>query len=601
MKVKLILWLLAFSIGGHARSQDTSGIFELNHQLGRGVNLGNMFEAPTENEWGNPYRTDYFQRIATLGFQHVRIPIRWDTPARAQQVPPYTIDPAFLNRIQQVVDAALRQGLYVIINMHHHEALFTNPGQAKPRFLAQWAQIAAFFKDYDDKLLFEVLNEPNGQLTPELWNGYFAEALEKIRHTNPTRAVVMGMALYGGLAGVPYLKLPADPRLIVSVHYYNPFRFTHQGAEWTGTEANAWLGTEWKDLDYERDKVRQEFDVLIQFGKEHQVPIHVGEFGAYQRADLASRQRWTTFLARWFEEQGFSWAYWEFSAGFGIFNPATNQYLQPLVDALLHNPLPPPTPITSLSLYESTFTQNSDGWNLYTQPGTSARRPQSSDALRVEVQQVATQAWQVQLVRNNFSLVKGQLYRVVLRGYASVPFSFSCYLGKASDPYTAYSDYKGFTFNGQPRELSYVFRMNAPSDPAARLVFDLGGAVGTFSLLSVRVEQLLDQVTATEPTAPTPYLSPNPTDHQVTFHTIRGYTSLKIITLTGALLATYPRPAELSTQYSITSLRCVSRRTRRAGKKYRAENDQKVRFFAHLSVDFTQKRPRYTHSRISGL
>ena len=546
MKLKLLLVFVALGLTVQAQSQDTSGIFALNRQLGRGINMGNMFEAPTETEWGNPYRVDYFQRIASLGFQHVRIPIRWDTPARAQQVPPYTIDPAFLNRIKQVVDDAHRQGLYVIINMHHHEALFTNPAQARPRFLAQWAQIAAFFKDYDDKLLFEVLNEPNGQLTPDLWNGYFADALGQIRQTNPTRAVVMGMALYGGLAGVPYLKLPDDPRLIVSVHYYNPFRFTHQGADWTGDEATAWLGTEWKDLEYERDEVKQEFDVLVEFGKKHKVPLHVGEFGAYNKADLASRQRWTTFLARWFEEQGFSWAYWEFSAGFGIFDPATNQYVQPLVDALLHTPLPPPTPIASLSLYESAFSQNTEGWDLFTQPGTSARKQQSGDALRVEVQQVATQSWQVQLVRNKFSLVKGQLYCVVLRGNASVPFPFSCYLGKASDPYSAYSDYKGFTFDEQTKELSYVFRMTAASDPAARLVFDLGRGVGTFSLLSVRVEQLLDQVTATEPAAQGTYLRPNPAENTVTIHAIQGYTTLRIMSLTGAPLATYALPDQPS-------------------------------------------------------
>jgi endoglucanase len=554
MKVKLILLLMAVSMGWQARSQDTSGISALNRQLGRGINMGNMFEAPSETEWGNPYRADYFQRIASLGFQHVRIPIRWDVRARGQQVPPFTLDATFLNRIKQVIDDAHRQGLYVIINMHHHEALFSDPAQAKPRFLAQWAQIATFFKDYDEKLLFEVLNEPNGKLTPELWNTYFAEALAQIRQTNPTRAVVMGLALYGGLAGVPYLKLPDDPRLIVSVHYYNPFRFTHQGAEWTGAEANAWLGTEWKDLDYERDEVKQEFDVLIQFSKKHKVPLHVGEFGAYSKADLASRQRWTTFLARWFEEQGFSWAYWEFSAGFGIFNPATNQYVQPLVDALLSSPMPPPTSLFSLGLYQSTFSQNTDGWNLYTQPGTSARRLPSSDALRVEVQQIATQGWQVQLVRNNFSLVKGQLYRVILRGSASVPFPFSCYLGRASDPYTAYSDYKGLTFTEQTQELSYVFKMNAASDPAARLVFDLGSSLGTFSLLSVRVEQLLDQITATEPAEPAPYLSPNPAEQSVTVHHVRGYTGLKIISLTGTPLATYALPSQPNFQLNVAAL-----------------------------------------------
>lgn len=544
LKTIFIVFLIGISTVWQAMGQDASGIFALNRQLGRGINMGNMFEAPTETEWGNTYRTDYFQRIASLGFQHVRIPVRWDTPARAQQVPPYTIDPAFLNRIKQVVDDAHRQGLYVIINMHHHEALFSEPAQAKPRFLAQWKQIAAFFKDYDDKLLFEVLNEPNGQLTPELWNEYFAEALGQIRQTNPTRAVVMGLALYGGLAGVPYLKLPDDPRLIVSAHYYNPFRFTHQGAEWVGEDATAWLGTKWQDLEYERDEVKQEFDVLTQFGKQHQVPIHVGEFGAYNKADPASRRRWTRFLARWFEEQGFSWAYWEFSAGFGIFNPATNQYTQPLVDALLHDSLPAPAPIASVSVYESAFGNSVTGWNLYTQSGARAQMQQSNGVLRVEVQQVAAQDWQVQLVRNNFSLVKGQLYRVVLRGSASAPLPFSCSMGKASDPYTGYSDTKNLTFGEQEREFSFVFRMNAASDPAARLVFNLGRETGTFLLRSVRVEQLFDQITATEPTAQAIYLSPNPADHTVTLHHIESYNSLKVIAPSGVTLATYPLPGQ---------------------------------------------------------
>ncbi len=96
--------------------------------------------------------------------------------------------------------------------------------------------------------------------------------------------------------------------------------------------------------------------------------------------------------------------------------------------------------------------------------------------------------------------------------------------------------------------------MNAASDPAARLVFDLGSSVGTFSLLSVRVEQLLDQVTATEPSVPTPYLSPNPAEQTVTIHNVHGYTGLKIISLTGTPLATYALPSQPNFQLTIAAL-----------------------------------------------
>jgi endoglucanase len=182
-------WLIFLAVFLPLYTLGQTDVFELNQKLGRGMNMGNMFEAPAEGEWGNPFRNDYFRQIKELGFDHVRIPIRWDTPARTQMTPPYTINPTFFNRIKEVVDLALEQDLMVIINMHHHDALFQNPAQNKERFLTQWIQIAEFFKDYPEVLLFEVMNEPHNQLTPELWNQYFAEALVEIRKTNPNRAV----------------------------------------------------------------------------------------------------------------------------------------------------------------------------------------------------------------------------------------------------------------------------------------------------------------------------------------------------------------------------------------------------------------------------
>src|SRR5690606_29235987 len=105
---------------------------------------------------------------------------------------------------------ALKYNLHIIVNMHHHEALFENPTTQKDRFLSQWFQIADHFKDYPEGLLFEVLNEPHGNITPEIWNEYFADALTEIRKTNPTRVVLMGVAEYGGLGGIGQLELPED-------------------------------------------------------------------------------------------------------------------------------------------------------------------------------------------------------------------------------------------------------------------------------------------------------------------------------------------------------------------------------------------------------
>ncbi|MDZ7613166.1 MAG: cellulase family glycosylhydrolase [Flavobacteriaceae bacterium] len=132
IKKLLLFFLLSFSLGTNGQSRERAFLF--NEQLGNGINYGNMFEAPSEAEWGNPWQANYPKIIADLGFDHVRIPIRWEPAARSANTSPYTINPDFLARIKTVVDANLQQGLKVIINMHHHEALFDNPEGKRPVF-----------------------------------------------------------------------------------------------------------------------------------------------------------------------------------------------------------------------------------------------------------------------------------------------------------------------------------------------------------------------------------------------------------------------------------------------------------------------------------
>jgi endoglucanase len=334
--MKKLLFLLTFTIclSGLPLSGQNSPAFEMNKRLGRGINIGNTFEAPAETAWGNPWDPDFCRIITELGFDHIRVPVNWEP--RSLDEPPYTIEPAFLERIKGVVDLALGHGLHVIINMHHHTRLLNNPEGQKNRFLAQWEQIAGYFRDYPDSLLFEVFNEPHGDFTPEKWNRFFPEALATIRSTNPDRTVLIGTADWGGLGGLRHLEIPADNNLILTIHYYNPFRFTHQGASWSNG-SNAWLGTLWNDTEEERKAVRDDFAPAIEISRRHNIPVHIGEFGAYSRADMESRVRWTTFVSRFFEQQGFSWAYWEFSAGFGIYDRSNGRLRKELSDALLRN------------------------------------------------------------------------------------------------------------------------------------------------------------------------------------------------------------------------------------------------------------------------
>ncbi|ASB47982.1 cellulase family glycosylhydrolase [Alkalitalea saponilacus] len=534
MKQKLLLLIICTSLSLAVFSQTRQPAFEMNERLGRGMNMGNTFEAPSETAWSNPWQPQYFEMMADLGFNHVRIPIRWETEARSMDEYPYTITASFMERIQEVVDNAIENGLIAIINMHHHELLLANPSEQYDRFIAQWVQIAEFFKDYPDEyLLFEVLNEPHQAITPQMWNDMFADALEVIRETNPTRVVLMGTAEFGGLSGVRHIELPEDDYLILSVHYYNPFQFTHQGADWVEGDADEWLGTKWYDTVEERNFIINEFNYTIQFSNDNDVPIHVGEFGVYSRADMESRARWTTFVARWFEEQGFSWAYWEFSSSFGIYNRNTGNYRTELVDALLNNSMPEPASLNSHIIYESDFTEGEDGWAFQLGGEAAGTMSVENNQLEIEITNGSSLGWHAQLFRPNISLENGKLYRFSFSASASFSGNSTVYMGRNAPDWDAYSDHHGVQFTSELQHYSYSFTMNADSDPEARMAFDLGGNTGLFVLRDVKVEEVLLPSSTNEMAASLQSVYPNPVMDRLYVRSNQIISRIKVYSISG--------------------------------------------------------------------
>lgn len=306
----------------------------LENPLGRGVNMGNMLEAPTEGEWGVRLDEGYFATIAEAGFDNVRVPVRWSNHAADE--PPYTIDPRFMARVERAVDAALAQGLKVVLNIHHYEEIMREPEAHRERFLALWRQIAEHFADQPGELWFELLNEPNQNMGAGTWNTLANAAIAVIRESNPERMIVVGGANWNSVDSLAQLELPEDDRnLVGTFHYYNPFQFTHQGAGWTGAQADEWLGTTWDGTEAEREAVARDLDKALVWSVEHQRPVYLGEFGAYSRADMASRARWTRFVAEEALKRKLGFAYWEFAAGFGAWDPGTGQWREPLRAALV--------------------------------------------------------------------------------------------------------------------------------------------------------------------------------------------------------------------------------------------------------------------------
>ena len=306
--------------------------FAVNQRLAKSVNFGNALEAPNEGEWGLTLEARYFQLLDEAGFSGIRLPVRWST--HAQNASPYTISPAFFDRIDWAVEQALDRGMAIVINMHHYEEIFTDPPSHKERFLGMWRQIAEHYKEYPADLLFEPLNEPNTNLTSPLWNQYLAEVIAVIRESNPYRTIVIGPVDWNSYASLNKLVLPAgENNLIITFHYYNPFHFTHQGASWA-SGSDAWLGTTWGSAA-DMTALQNELEVARNWARTNNRPLFMGEFGAFNKADMNSRKLWTEAVARQAENRAMSWGYWEFGSGFAIYNLSKNEWYLPLLKALI--------------------------------------------------------------------------------------------------------------------------------------------------------------------------------------------------------------------------------------------------------------------------
>jgi len=308
----------------------------LEQEMYRGINLGNALEASKEGEWGVVIKDEYFRIIREAGFDTVRIPIRWS--AHAENDPPYEIDDKFFKRVDWVVNKSLEQDLITIINIHHYEEIMRDPIGHKMRFLALWRQISEHYKDYPENLYFEILNEPHGRLAEKVWNELLAEALRIIRATNPSRKIIIGPADWNSIYGLKSLVIPEDDKnIIVTFHFYVPFEFTHQGAEWVHPSPP--VGRKWLGTEVERRQIISLLDMAAKWSKEHgNIPLFLGEFGAYRKADIDSRVRWTYFMAREAEKRDISWCYWEFCAGFGAYDPKEKKWREPLLYALIPKP-----------------------------------------------------------------------------------------------------------------------------------------------------------------------------------------------------------------------------------------------------------------------
>ncbi len=329
----------------------------------RGINLGNRLEAPNEGDWGGSVLAGDFPFIAQRGFDHVRIPIRFSGHALSSA--PYTIEAAFFERIDTVLNQAADAGLAAIIDMHSYDEMVSDPSGERERFLALWSQIAARYADRPDTVAFEPLNEPNTMLDSG-WNEIVAAAISTIRDTNPRRLLVVDTVFWADPSKLSLLTLPDDANLLVAVHLYEPKLFSFQGKSWIGdaymttgvifpgppaapiSPVQAALDASWAASwfdDYNSKPAAENpsgpatIDAQIAYLTAYQNAsgrtVYNGEWGPQDGGDMPSRANLVTLVRQRCEAAGVGWAIWEDPNNMKLFDSGAGTWVTPIVDALL--------------------------------------------------------------------------------------------------------------------------------------------------------------------------------------------------------------------------------------------------------------------------
>ncbi len=317
------------------------------------MNIGNSLEPPQESAWGGtPVSAEDFLRIKQAGFQTIRLPVRWHNKSSSE--PPYTIDPAWMDRVALAVDQALAAGLNVILNSHHFDPIHDDPKGISQWHGAVWQQISARFAGYpDEKLWFELENEPHNEFDNSNLLETLRPAYDAVRALHPNRPVIYGGGNWSGIDSLATLPLPEDPHAYPTFHYYEPFDYTHQGADWvepSPPKPGRRYGTQADQALLKADVAKIEAYVA-RTGK---VPF-MGETGAYDlHSPTGERVAYHRAVHDAFAPSGMGICLWGYANTFPIWDRKSGNWLPGMLSAMgLDEPGAPaqaaPTPAAGTS------------------------------------------------------------------------------------------------------------------------------------------------------------------------------------------------------------------------------------------------------------
>jgi endoglucanase len=332
--------------------------------LGYGFNIGNSLEAiGGETAWGNPLITQsLMDAIKAAGFNSIRLPVAWSQFSDRDN---YIIKTQWLDRVKEVVDYAYNSKLVVVMNMHWDggwmQPTYATQDKVNQRIDAMWTQIAVYFRDYDDHLLFAGTNEvmvegDYGTPTEEYYtvqNSFNQRFIDTVRATGG-RNVYRHLVVQGFNTNIDYtvafVAMPSDitvNRLMMEVHFYDPFNFTlNENSTLTQWGANAYDASKIEDWANEAF-IDAQFEKMQRHFIEKGIGVILGEYGAISRTEDPEhevfRRDWNYYVTDSAMRHKLAPFYWDNGStnnhGMGLFNRITGEQVYPEIIEVISGPV----------------------------------------------------------------------------------------------------------------------------------------------------------------------------------------------------------------------------------------------------------------------
>nr|WP_294949115.1 cellulase family glycosylhydrolase [uncultured Mucilaginibacter sp.] len=308
----------------------------------------------------NPIKKSDYELLKKLKINSIRLPIAFEH-FEATKIP---VEKVFAH-IDEVLKQCKLYGIKLIIDYHYGKINDSNYLTETPKVINLWLLLAKrYIKESPNLLFFEIYNEPP-PINPKVWKDAAYNIVTAIRKADAKRTLIVGASNYNSIYELSRMERLADENIIYTFHFYEPFLFTHQGADWVGDQVattgipfpyvaknfppmNPNVISTWGENNYyqyrvdgNEQSIRDKLQIVKNWSNKYYVPIICGEYGVYRKyTDEQSRYRYIKAVRQSLKNLNIPGIHWDYNSNFSIFNgpPSVANLSEGMKEAIDYKP-----------------------------------------------------------------------------------------------------------------------------------------------------------------------------------------------------------------------------------------------------------------------